>query len=254
MYKLIIMLAIATLFAITGCENFEGPQGPEGLSPISVDGYVQVQCDDDSAGYFRIYTSLPLPDSVVYLNDLEIPFSPGGRSVFDYCYSESLLPVACGDSVKMEFYFDDLEGRTNHVWYETIMPGYFEIDAPESDSLIYTVGEDLTVSWSPSSHSDGYEVHLYMNIAPADTSEYYYCSFSYHDEFYPDTTLTLTAEEIGFDPAEVNPSDWYNSYLYIIAYNGPSQEGDLSNVNGSAYGFIRAYSEAEPVFIVPVVE
>ena len=148
------ILTLVAIMSLLGCENFEGPQGPPGSTPLSINGTIQT-ADSDSAGTASVslYLSLPLPEESVTINDTIVPYISSFVSS-DYHYSRYDFPLFCGDTARLYVNFTDFEGRETYAWSEIVLPGEFEIIEPDTNYFEYVIGSDFSASWTSSSSAD----------------------------------------------------------------------------------------------------
>ncbi len=236
------------LFVITilivSCEGIEGPQGPAGTpSPTSVYITGHVTSDIYSYPIETTYAEVAIGGAsaipAVSLNDVTF-------SLEDVPYGDRIeilkpeLPFQPGDPITLSVNYIDVNADSCTAWADIVLPEEVEFTSHDPVGINdLPIDSDLSLVWNASFGADYYDVYLNLVYGYIDTVYSGYSHEESHsvDTLITDTSLTFLAPELF---ANLEPGDdytYHKGYLYIMAYHGPWQTGELGNITGDATGF-----------------
>jgi len=153
------------------------------------------------------------------------------------------VPIYMGDSFRIEVDYTKMDGAPCYAWCDHCLPGDFELISPPPDSVVeLELYEDLTFEWGSSEGADRYYLDFHYRIYYHDLAGDLHTKYFYLDTVMQDLSLTISAGDLYPDEAEVDSIDFYQGSGLIYSGNGPHDIGDMSNVEGDAYGFFTGYT------------
>lgn len=243
MKKLFIpLLIMSTALYFIGCEGSRGPQGAASENPVFINGSIS------SMPYSSMYPNqinanlnivCSPSNASAYINELPMKSGAMGENSpmgLPYYYRD--LPLSLGDSVHLQVQYESAAGDTVEAWADIVIPGDFEVTAPDTYYYILTPGEDLQISWTPSTGADAYSVLLrlqyqYLNLQ-GDTVKYAESWVRICDD---DTVEVFDAELLFPDTSDIDYLTTFEGLIGVDAINGPYSEGQPGNVLGEGIGF-----------------
>jgi hypothetical protein len=238
-----IGLFIVMILILSGCEGPQGPTGPAGTQPLWIEGYIVIP--DQALPEGSVYTTVlncPVIPSV-RVNDLLVAFSGHGFHTYDF-------PIEPGQPVELAITYIKPDNSQGFAGASIVLPGRFEITSHNPDSSVSLPKDSsLVVAWSASEHATSYKIYCSISYRYgdfADSIRYEYFSI---DTLISETSLTIPAERIFPNFAEMDTLEHGSGSLNIYAISGPVHEGNAGNVMGDGTGFFNGWTYGDELDI-----
>lgn len=230
-----IVIAVSLILGLTACE---GPQGPRGPSPISVNGQIYLGSGDTAASAY-IYVSETPTIPVVTVNDVicsRSPFMYDNEFRF-YNYD---LPIVPGDSIYLTVTFTGYNNAPGLAGADVLFPTSFGITSHDTTAeVIIPVGTDLMIEWTESIGSNVYSMNFYINYCYYDTLGVFgVYRIRFDDSLLFDTAVTFDSETLFPNAAEIDSISFNSGSFHVWALTDPFQGNNAYNVYGDGVGFI----------------
>jgi len=238
------VVAFFVLFAM-GCEGDRGPAGPPGVPEVFIGAKVETAAIGDSPedttgnADVTIYNLDVIPE--VSINGIAIPYEGSGIPLE---FSTNTFPIRAGDQAILEVRYTE-DGVARLATSAITMPDSFEITSPDPENFVLYVGENMTVTWSAASHTNGYYIWA--------TVEYgYYGVFGDYNHFFQsyvsitaDTWVDYSVNELFPSAAQIAQIDTMFPGRFSIdiwAISGPILEEQTGNFVGDGGGVFNGWT------------
>ncbi|MBU1707482.1 hypothetical protein KKB28_06165 [bacterium] len=228
----LLLLVVAALMILTGCEGPEGPQGQPGPAPIYIVGYIESpgMRNETYRARVEIYGNPGIPT-------VEINSIPLIRQNPNY-FSHYEFPISAGDSAKLLVTFTKLDGTLGNAWANIMMPGPFDFAIPDSSNDSIQFGDSVIVQWFSSEGADVYSFDFRSMFHYRDTSGIYQYLVYDFDTVFADTLITFPPSLLFPDTAEIDSMLYGYGNIILYAKTGPVNDYDMGNVHGDGIGFL----------------
>ena len=260
----LVLVAVAALIILVGCEGDQGPEGAAGIQgpqgepgPAVLNVVAVIKVSEDLKAYdmghfaMNIYNAPSIPH-VRFNNEVSAPDDAAMFEEGRLIYHED-FGLTGNDSAFLDISYTMLDGSQGHASSAISLPSQFFA----ADNVVpVDYGADAVVEWEMSAGADGFWVGVYCLITYTDSSGMPQFDFLKYDTIMAadDTTLTIPTSTLFPDMAEIMTLDFFGGGCSIRAVTGPWFPGEANNFTGDAMGIFVGATPVIPVTISLVAD